>query len=167
MPERIAKEFRLAKSAARIGATALFVILGLEVIVLGAFSLVVPATVGVDEGQMAGWAISVIGSLSTCAVTLLLALFLSKFSGGNSPFGRVQFRRLILAGVILVIRATLDSFTELFAPTTYEFTSSSAITFMPTAALDLKVVVMVVFLVCLAMVVRYGDALKEDSDAFV
>lgn len=34
-----------------------------------------------------------------------------------------------------------------------------------TAGPDLKVIVMIVFLICLAMVVRYGDALKEDSDS--
>ena len=33
--------------------------------------------------------------------------------------------------------------------------------------IDLKVVVMVVFLACLAMVVRYGNVLKEDSDSFL
>lgn len=33
--------------------------------------------------------------------------------------------------------------------------------------LDLKIIAVVIFLVCLAMVVRYGDALKEDSDSFV
>ena len=167
MPERIVKEFRLARVVSRIGATALFVIFGLEVIICSAFSIVAPATVGVDENQMVGWAVSVTGSLSTCVATFLLALFLSKFSHGNSPFGGTQNRRLVLAGAALVIRAILDSFTAMFASTTYEFANSPAITFMPTATLDLKVVVMVVFLVCLAMVVRYGDALKEDSDAFV
>lgn len=167
MPERIVKEFRRAKIVARIGSIAMFVILVLEVIICSAFIIVAPATVGVEESQIAGWAVSVIGSLSTCVATFLLALFLSEFSHENSPFGSAQFRKLMLAGVILVIRAILDSFTALFTPTTYEFANSPAITFMPTATLDLKVVVMVVFLVCLAMVVRYGDALKEDSDAFV
>lgn len=108
-----------------------------------------------------------IASLASISISiLLLAEFLRNFARGVTPFGTAQYCRLLIAAALLVAKTVLDSIVPPFGPVSVDGIPST-ITFDSGAGLDLKVVVMVVFLVCLAMVVRYGDALKEDSDAFV
>lgn len=70
-----------------------------------------------------------------------------------------------MAGLLFALRTALDAFT---ASPAYKASVSDGSTHVFVVAgpgPDLKVVVMVVFLICLAMVIRYGNALKEDSDS--
>ena len=166
MPEHIVQEYRRARRVAHFGSYALYFITALEVIILFTFVFIGPIESHLDIKFLVGWLASIVGTCLIISTTILLSSFLSRFSRNEDPFGKKQFHRIVLAGISLAARAVIDGLTTAFEPKTLQLAETS-VTFMPTATLDLKVVVMVVFLVCLAMVVRYGDALKEDSDAFV
>ncbi|WP_167929991.1 hypothetical protein [Olsenella sp. SW781] len=165
MPEPLKTEYLRAKRAARAGSIVMYALAGFEGIVLAVY---LTSLIQVESPlqSLSWWLISILGICSSAAATLLLARFFSQFSRGKTPFGRRQFNRLLFAAMCLVIRGIADC-----RPSSALYQSTlpdgSSISLAPAATLDLKVVVMVVFLVCLAMVVRYGDALKEDSDAFV
>lgn len=164
MLERIEKEFKNARKLSLIGAALLYAIslycfLVVAVYVYSLFSIRFPV-------EMTGmrWIIAFSSHASITGSVLLLAEFLRHFSAGSSPFCKAQSRRLQFAAALFLVRSVIDQIVPSFNPVPV---GTTGITLVPQSGLDLKVVVMVVFLVCLAMVVRYGDALKEDSDAFV
>lgn len=105
-------------------------------------------------------------TLSTTIAIALLGEFLRHFVSDSSPFGKRQSLRLLFAGLLFSLRMFIDCSTH---EQPYELPVTTSTSFelilTTTAGPDLKVIVMIVFLICLAMVVRYGDALKEDSDS--
>lgn len=106
-----------------------------------------------------------VGLTCTFLSTVLLGNFLRHFGHDSSPFGKCQSIRLVIAGILYAFRAIIDS---LVVDPVYEvplLPGNSQILVSSEPNPDLKVVVMVVFLICLAMVIRYGNALKEDSDS--
>ena len=96
--------------------------------------------------------------------TVCLAEFLRNFRQEASPFGRGQATRVALAGLLLLSYALLD----LFGPaTSYRLDLMGeampvAITSQP--GINPMMLSLSGFFLCLALVVRYGDALKEDLD---
>ena len=95
---------------------------------------------------------------------ILMAEFLRHFAKGN-PFGKAQSLRLFLAGTALTIRTLFDGMIPgvLFDASVPELGT----TVSSQADIDLKVVAMIVFLIALSLIVRYGDALKQDSDSIL
>lgn len=95
---------------------------------------------------------------------ILMAEFLRHFAKGN-PFGKAQSLRLFLAGIALAIRTLFDGMIPgaLFDANVPELNT----TVSSQADIDLKVVAMIVFLIALSLIVRYGDALKQDSDSIL
>lgn len=161
MPERLTRDYRHAKMVTRVGALALHLITILSVCIC----LVIAALIFDDEGfghTPHCLILSLIGMGVFAIATFCLAEFLRHFGLDQSPFGKEQSARLLVAAVLLAIKTVVD----MALPTLSQDPSPSA-DLVFRADIDLKVVAVVVFLVCLAMVVRYGDALKEDSDAFV
>lgn len=167
MPERLVRDYRIAQRMSRAGAIALYAIAAL-CLVVGIVFIVSVAQQNVSITTVifqVGLALFT-SALLIAAVTLL-AEFLRHFGTDRSPFGKTQSRRLLGSAVLFSIRVLLDSF---IFPVGFLPELGGSLSIPPTTTqinLDLKVVAVVVFLVCLAMVVRYGDALKEDSDAFV
>ena len=166
MPEKLTREYKQARTIARFGAALLYL--------AGAVSLVIAALHFAEllsSGQpselyLTQRHLSFLSAIIMAGSITTLAEFLRHFSKGNFPFGRSQSLRLLIASALFVLRCLLDALT----PTTNLSIGTNSITLMtpdPQFTVDLKVVVMIVFLACLAMVIRYGDALKEDSDAFI
>lgn len=98
--------------------------------------------------------LSALSVLVSVGSVVLIAEFLRHFHRDDSPFSRAQSIRLMGSAGLLAARALLDLV-------------AAAAPSLPAAegAVDLKVVVLAVFLACLSVVVRYGNALKEDSDS--
>lgn len=94
----------------------------------------------------------------------MLAEFLRHFSKGN-PFGSGQSARLFVSGAALALRTILDALNPIGPYETSVAGLGATVTSQ--ADVDLKVIAMVVFLISLSVVIRYGDALKQDSDSIL
>lgn len=157
MPERLCRDYKSAQRASKVGAGALYAVAALSLIISLAFCASCPPT---GEGGGA-WTLSVVAAGLFTAAVALLAEFLRHFGRDSSPFGKSQFARLIAAALLMGLRTVFDA----FMPVTEAPSSTDAIPLVTHIDLDLKIVTVIIFLVCLATVVRYGDALKEDSDS--
>lgn len=162
MPEKLIANYKKAKRASLVGAVVLY-LLGASCVATLLIYLIATCQMEGTSTHLVYGLIPVCSLASISVSVILLAEFFRHFSSDPSPFSRHQSVRLICAAVTLALKTFLDGLLPSFEATML----SAGITLVPQSGLDLKVVVMVVFLVCLAMVVRYGDALKEDSDAFV
>lgn len=166
MPERIQSEYRRARLAASIGTYSMYLISLFGLLILIAYCFQLPNIAVLMPNSVGKIIINAAALVFTCISTVLLAEFFRNFSKGSSPFGKWQTVRLITAGILFTLRLAIDWTAPIdIEPALNVIGQFVQVTSQPGP--DLKVVVMVVFLVCLAMVVRYGDALKEDSDAFV
>ena len=159
MPERLVRSYRYARGASRLGAYALYWDSGAEP--AGWHRLLLPA-------RPLGGLRALPPAQRHCGGDLLR---LRPSSRRVSPallerpvaLWERQFTRLVAAAALLGLRAVFDA----MVPSSHAFGSLGEIRAITHADLDLKIISVVIFLVCLAMVVRYGDALKEDSDSFV
>ncbi len=100
------------------------------------------------------------------AIFILLAAFFFHFGRAKAPFGIGQTIRLLLAGLLSMFYGIFGEFgarwvNSLPKPMYAIETISTDFTYPGSWLLF---VAFGLFLVCLAMVVRYGDALLEDSD---
>lgn len=159
MPERLSRDYQHAQRASRAGAGALYAVAAISLIVGLAFCASCAPT---DESSWP-WTLSIIAVGVFAVAVALLAEFLRHFGQDSSPFGEKQFVRLTSAAILMSLRALFDA----MMPMTGAPASVDAVPLVMHIDLDLKIIAVVIFLVCLAMVVRYGDALKEDSDSFV
>ncbi len=162
MPERLAAEYAKARQASRLGSILLYLI---GFICASVFVLYLSALY-LSEIPLVWWLIPLGSLVSFLASDLFLAEFLRHFGRGSMPFGKGQYKRLLFSALFLAFRLCLDGLSPIFL-NTVSLESVHQFSFVPQDGVDPKLILMVVFLVCLAMVVRYGDALKEDSDAFV
>ena len=157
MPEEVMRRLLRAQSASRIGAICMYVIAA----TLGAIALTSLFTF-MGQGEVPFAPIARL-TLST-VTTICLAEFLRNVRQGASPLGSGQATRVAVAGLLLLSYALLD----LFGPaTSYHLDVSGgtmpvAITSQP--GFNPMMLSLAGFLLCLALVVRYGGALKEDLD---
>lgn len=164
MPEELTSNYRSARRWSRVGSVALYAVSALVV------ALVLARTVGgvFAHGPRAAAALvpEAVSELPLVAATVLLAEFLRHVGGTGAPFGRAQRVRLLAASLTIAAKSVLDVALPLVARWALDAAG------LPTAdaarpSVDPVNVVMMVFLVCLAVLIRYGAALKEDSDAFL
>ena len=165
MPESLIREYRRAKLASLAGAICMYLFSCISLLITAAFVIAIFTNVQLDAGNLTYCICVVAGLFSATLSTVLLGSFFRHFSKDPSPFGKHQSCRLLAASLLLMLRTLLDTFAKspeymipLRAVDPDIFVASGP-------GPDLKVVVMVVFLICLAMVIRYGNALKEDSDS--
>lgn len=165
MPEDVEQTYLKAKKASVAGSLCMYFLAVISA--LGCIAFIVSAT----NQELLGSApydyklVVALCTLSTTIAITLLGEFLRHFVSDPSPFGKRQSLRLLISGLLFAIRLILDG---CFPGKLYSlsfFANSDAIAITTQPGPDLKVVVMVVFLICLAMVIRYGNALKEDSDS--
>lgn len=158
MTERLDHDYLLARRASRLGAAALYGIAGLSLVIgLEFCRRFLPA------GGAGGNPLVRLACAGAFAIPVVpLAEFLRHFERDRSPFGDRQFSRLVTAALLMGVRAVLGA----MAPVSRNAASELA-GVLTQADLYLKIISVVIFLVCLAMVVRYGDALKEDSDSIL
>lgn len=164
MPEAVEQEYRRAQRASKIGAGCMYALAALTLIPLILFCATGATSIDFFGGDARAFITILIGLLATSGSVSLLGSFLQHFGHCPSPFGKKQSLRILLSGVLLGLRTITDSLCDI--PSRHFVISSDATLFISSQlGPDLKVIVMIVFLICLAMVVRYGDALKEDSDS--
>ena len=157
-------ELRRAQRACRIACVCMYIIVAFFLLIAFIFIYTMTQTDSLDfltNGQRLGLLIDI--GAGTIWV-ILMAEFLRHFAKGN-PFGKAQSLRLFLAGTALAIRTLFDGMIPgtLFDASVPELGT----TVSSQADIDLKVVAMIVFLIALSLIVRYGDALKQDSDSIL
>lgn len=162
MPENILGEYRRAKRMALIGTICMYVMAALLAIV--AFvsgSAFAQGALSRDASAIA----RLLKHASAVVATVLLAEFLRHFGRSSSPFGRGQSLRLVTAGLLLVLSTTFDLFG--IAPSYDVQLLGGTLSFGATSQPGINPLMFsfAVFLFCLALVTRYGNLLKEDSDS--
>lgn len=166
MFDELTEDYRLARKASRIGAGVMYLLCAVLLVPLALYLYAWLFADLADRPPLAWWAQAVASCLLVVAAALLLGEFLRHFSDASSPFGGRQPARLVAASALLALKALLDATMPEFGPVDLAL-GPVQVSLAPHAGVDLKVIVMVVFLVCLAMVIRYGDALKRDSDSIL
>ena len=161
MPEEVKRTYLTARRSSRLAAAAMGV-LGVIQLIIFALYLATFVQGGASMGQEFAISLHLGSILSTLASTYLLGSFLWHFGGRESPFGARQSLRLAGAAILYLVRMAVDAAAPVFSPVEM---GNGALTLTQQSGIDLQLVTIVVFLACLAIVMRYGDALKEDSDS--
>lgn len=157
MDEHLASERRHARRWSLVGALVLHSVAAVIVVASICYYAELLRTQPPTTWQQAlPEALSVLSLLVSVGSIVLVAEFLRHFCRDDAPFSRAQSVRLLGSAGLLVARTLIDLAAAAAPP-------------LPSAegVVDPKIVVLAVFLACLSMVVRYGDALKEDSDSIV
>lgn len=165
MPQEVDREFRRARLASRIGSVAMYLV-ALLGCVIGAIYLY--TFIGSDANKVPSliwWVVSLAGVLAFTGATFCLARFLRDFCKGKSPFGSQQSRRLFVAGLLYAVATAIDAMLPPALPVSIVVGPLSFMLAADGKGLELKAIVLIVFPLCLAAVVRYGDAIKRDSDS--
>lgn len=173
METEVAKTYKQARYACIVGSvlmTALALIgIAILVVYLVGFRQLY-SRIGVYEW---GWWESRLASLALMPLSAIpLCSFFAHFSRGREPFGAAQSNRLLISALALLIKFFLDCTRDSTQPFPFTVLDGSShkfyeIVLEPEKAIDPTIVMLIVFIACLALVVRYGAALKEDSDAFI
>lgn len=164
MPENVAYSYRHARRASLVGAACMYVMACLlAVITLGTCHALVwtPVPQGPHIVEV------LLRDLPAVVATVLLAEFLRRFAQEGSPLGRAQSIRLTFAAALLLVYLIVDSLLESAAYAVELVGGPVAVGAVSQNGFDPVKLSLVVFLACLAVVIRYGNALKEDSDSIV
>lgn len=156
------KRARRACHMASMGMSWLSVLCGLGL----AFVLLIAAQDLCDgSGAGAYWVVQTLSFAIIVCIPAILVRFFRDFARDPLPFGRQQSRRLLVAGILVLIQIVLG----LVSPPAPAATISLAGLPLIYSArdghfIDAGHVVEAVFFLCLSAVFRYGEALQEDSD---
>ena len=164
MKTSLDSEQRLAQRRSFVGAVTLYVLAALSALSTALFCLSLAqgnppvAAAGLVEATLL-----VLSQVASVVAIALLARFLHHFSRDADPFGHGQSARLVAAAVLLLAHTLADAAASALPAAALALAGPLA----SSLEVGLSPLVITVFLICLAMVVRYGNALKEDSDGFV
>lgn len=164
MPDEINHSYKKAKIASLVGSGVMYVLfalgVGISLVSIVALSQTDSLKL-LPNGQRLLLLLSV---LLPVPAILLLAEFLRHFGRGGHPFGASQSLRLLSAGALLLFYTAIDSMRAKFG--TINLTGGpTPIGINDGPSISIVNVTFVVFLLCFALIVRYGNALKEDSDS--
>lgn len=162
MLEELKREYDRTRRVSVVGALVMYLVAATSAVIL---LLYLYAIVGAGTpGELGStWPVAALVSLAAFFLSnLLLGRFLWCFGNGEEPFGERQARRLYGAATLLALRlagaVAIPSFGSVeVVPGSLSLTSQPR--------LDLQAVTLIALLLCLAMALRYGNALKEDSDS--
>lgn len=167
MTDKLNATYKRASRACHVGAVCMYT-LALLMLLLTLTFVYAFTQLSVFDGilDISGRALLLVPLALVFVATVLLGEFFRCFRHTRSPFGTQQSRKILIAGLLFVAAAVFDSI-PLASFDVALFPDSSFGVASPSYGLDMKVVVLAVFLICLSFVVRYSNALKEDSDSIV
>lgn len=167
MHNNLLSEHQLARRGTSVGAVILYVIAAVALLAEALHCLViVSAELPGTWGDPLFEVLLVLSQLAAIGAMGLLGGFLRHFCAHHAPFGGAQPVRLLIASTLIAGRTALNLvLTCAFHPV--ERAPVPLLSLALGAQVVLKVLALAVFIGCLAMVVRYGNALKEDSDSIV
>lgn len=157
MPEEVRGSYIAAQRSAQIATFVMAIIVALQALIFITYLITLA-----EAARSLANVLRLFAMLVTIGATVLLASFFWCFGKDRSPFGRRQSLRLAAAGALFLVRMGVDALVfSLASPAVANGTPG--LTEHP--EVNLQIVTIIVFLGCLAMVMRYGEALKEDSDS--
>lgn len=166
--DSISKERQLVTRVARVASVVMFLIF-LIALVLLLFYVFVLTRVGLSDTYPLSWWVVQIGyGAMTCLSQLYLWLFLRHFARDDEPFSSRQTTRLLSAGVCLTAKAFLSGFNKPFEELIiYECPPPIGPVGIVYDGYNPGTLGIAIFVFCVALLVRYGNALKEDSDSIL
>lgn len=166
MPKEVDRSYKAARTISTAGSAAMYVLFVLASINFAAHLYALLHT----EALRALPTVAVVGLISSTFIPVplewLLAEFLRKFGCGKNPFEAAQTLRLIVAAILVILYSALGGLVPPLDNVSV-MGGSLPISIDNGPGLGLLDVSFAVFLVCLAMVIRYSGTLKEDSDSFI
>lgn len=162
MPEEIQGRYRRARSLCRVGYVSLYVMAGVLVAMMAVSLLALTRSARPSQTCLL---VGIVRQGMSIVATALLAEFLRDFGAGRAPFEQRQSVRLALAGLLIVLKTSLDIFGPTLAGGIALSDGPVTVCVSSQPGVDPMMVGLAVFFACLALVVRYGNALKEDSDS--
>lgn len=167
MPAALEKTYRTARIASTLGSLLMYLLLLLAVCNFIVHLYAVTQTDALSALTWESRTLLLASAFVPVPLEWLLAEFLRKFGRGHDPFGTAQSLRLVAAGILVLLYSVLNS--ALPSLDNIQVVGGSVPVSIDNGAssLGLLDITMAVFLVCLAMVIRYGSALKEDSDSII
>lgn len=164
MPEELEKSYRRARNVSLAGAGVMYLLMLLAIL-----NFLVQLYAIAQGNALDSLPLEQTSALLACAfvpipLELLLAEFLRNFGNGRSPFGGVQSARLAGAGLLALLYSVLEAFVPAIAGTSV-VTGAVPVVISSGPGIRFGDLTMVVFLLCLAIVIKYGNALKDDSDS--
>lgn len=157
MPEDVKSSYLVARRSAKIATLAMSLIGALQFLIFAVYLFSLLRIEGGPDNTL-----RLAAMLSTVVSTALLASFFWHFGRDKSPFGHRQSIRLAFAAILFMARIAFDALVPALVPL-MTVGNTPGLTEHP--EVNLQIVTIIVFLGCLAMVMRYGEALKEDSDS--
>ncbi len=163
MPEEKLKDsYVLARRVSCLGAICMYILAAFMLLILFVYLYAFTQTEVLFWIEPSSQVLISVSNLINTLSVFLLGEFFRGFAKGRSPFGPQQSRRLLVAGLLFALQEVLDL--VIITPSfSVQVVDSVTLTTQPGPSLN--TVVMIVFLICLALVVRYGNALKQDSDS--
>lgn len=162
--ERLNKLYRQAKRISTIGTICLYVISGLVLLIAVGLFYAFLQTNDFSNENLVWKVLTCAESFAELLSIALMGTFLRHHGHERSPFGPRQSRRLFISGCLYVLKRVFSYLTA--GPVhAVEIAPSITATTGLTPHISLLDIALIVFLLCLGMMVRYGDALKKDSDS--
>ena len=167
MTNNLNSELRLARRITAVGSGVLHALAALSLLGEALHcAIVLRAELPGTWGDPLFEVLLVISQLAAIGAIVLAARFLRHFCVDPSPFSAAQSARLAVMATIVMGRTVLDVvLSRAFYPVGHA--PLPLLCLAVETQVVLKVLALAVFIGCLAMVVRYGNALKEDSDSIV
>lgn len=117
------------------------------------------------SGSLAYWIVQVPSFALTVCIPGILVRFFRDFVEASSPFGRQQSRRLLVAGILVLVQILLGLVSPPAPTSTMSLAGLPFVYIAPSGHfIDAGYLVESVFFLCLSAVFHYGEALQEDSD---
>lgn len=166
MDIELEKAHRRARMSSLVAALLMLAIAALCAAMLALY-LYAQSRVGSYEHLQHGWIENKIASLTMPVLaSLLFASFFLHIHRSEKPFGSSQSLKLGIAGVLLSIKYALDCIRPGIPPIPVPHINGILYIEQQGTA-DPTVLVLIAFTIALAIVLRYANALQEDSDSIL
>lgn len=117
------------------------------------------------SGALAYWIVQTSSFALIVCIPVILVRFFRDFAETSSPFGRRQSRRLLVAGILVLVQIMLGLVSPSAPTSTMSLAGLPFVYIAPSGHfIDAGYLVESVFFLCLSAVFHYGEALQEDSD---
>lgn len=163
--DTLTRERRLVNKATFVGSLLIAPVVAFAIVVLLLYAYAF-LTVGQASGHpISWWALVLLDSTVDVLSHLNMQLFLWHFSRDAEPFDSHQSFRLLFVGILFVMKTILSGLIKPYDP--IEVFAGPPPIGLTYSGVRIGPFSMAVFVICVALVLRYGNALKQDSDSFL
>lgn len=166
MDIELEKAHKRARTSSLVAALLMFALAALSAAILALY-LYAQSRVGLYEYLQHGWIENKIASLTMPVLaSLLFGSFFLHIHRSDKPFGSSQSLKLGIAGVLLGTKYAFDYARPGIPPIPVPHINGTLYIEQQGTA-DPTVLVLIAFTIALAIVLRYANALQEDSDSIL